>query len=557
MQIRKAERRRAHARISLVSPAGGGKSHSALLLAKGLAPNGKIGVIDSENSSAEMEAGKPGIPEYDVLVLTPPFSPARYVEAIHLFEKEGYDVIIVDSLTHAWTGTGGALEMVDRIASSSKNSYTAWRDVTPQHNALVDAMLQSSAHIIATLRTKTEYVLEENDKGKKVPRKIGLEPIQRSGMDFEFTIVFDIDQQKHYAKASKDRTSLFDNAIPEVLTSAHGEKLRLWLEGGAAPVVVADPPMTNATLTALVALCKAVDAKHGDGTVKKELAKFAPDAGSVKKLTESQANTFDAILRNVLDAHADFIDTNKPPAEAPATKEEVFAKLQASKEATDKLIARDAAAAEAAKTAPVVDPPVTPATLKAMTVIAKGVEVAHGKGTTHAELEKFAPGTGTIKKLTEAQAVAFTAILSAMTAPKEDDDFSDELPEHDLPPPTDEQVDLTPDVQIEEHEPPEAPVAVTQPKKAAPPAEIDPAAITPEAAQKTDKRQYEQPYLGRRVFTAGVKALSLAKLRMAWEAHVKRCGKDSAVTIVSAHGVTSFFDCDEATAKAIEAELKA
>lgn len=296
MEIRKAERRRAKARIGLVAPAGAGKTHGALLLAAGLSPGGKIVVIDSEHGSAELETGKPGIPDYDVLTLEPPYSPARYVEALKLCEKEGYDVGIVDSLTHAWTGTGGALDTVDRISSTSKNSYTAWREVTPQHNAMVDAMLQSGMHIIATLRTKTEYVLEDNDRGKKVPRKIGLAPIQREGLDFEFTVVFDIDQQKHYATASKDRTSLFDGAVPEKLSSAHGAKLREWLESGVA----VPPPITADTLKALVIRCGEVEQTCGTGTVKATLTgRYGVD--TIKRLTEEQAQAFSAYLLNRID----------------------------------------------------------------------------------------------------------------------------------------------------------------------------------------------------------------------------------------------------------------
>src|SRR5512139_964857 len=138
-EIRKAERRRARARVGLDGPAGAGKTHSALRFAAGLAPGKRIVVIDSENGSAEMEAGKPGVPDFDVIQIGAPYSPKRYIEAIRAAEEAGADIIIVDSLSHAWTGSGGALDQVDRIAGSG-NRFTAWRDVTPQHNALVDAI---------------------------------------------------------------------------------------------------------------------------------------------------------------------------------------------------------------------------------------------------------------------------------------------------------------------------------------------------------------------------------------------------------------------------------
>lgn len=232
LTFRKAERKKARARIALCAPAGGGKTHSALLMAKGL--GGKIALIDTENGSAEMETGKPNIPDFDVMTLKPPFDPQKYIDAIKMAEMNDYEVIIIDSLSHAWSGSGGLLEKKDQIAdaSSSKNSYFAWRNVTPLHNQLIDAMLQSSSHIIGTMRTKTHYGTETDDRGKTVPVKLGLAPVQREGMDYEFTIVFDISQDKHIATCSKDRTSMFDNQqfVPTIET---GKQIKDWLEGGA------------------------------------------------------------------------------------------------------------------------------------------------------------------------------------------------------------------------------------------------------------------------------------------------------------------------------------
>jgi hypothetical protein len=147
-------------------------------------------------------------------------------------EKEGYDVIIIDSLSHAWAGSGGLLDLQGVVADRLKNSYTAWREVTPLHNQLVETMLQSSCHIIATMRSKTEYILELNDKGKQQPKKVGLAPIQREGMDYEFTIVFDIDQTTHTATPSKNRLSIF-KGVSEQLTKAHGEQLLEYINNGA------------------------------------------------------------------------------------------------------------------------------------------------------------------------------------------------------------------------------------------------------------------------------------------------------------------------------------
>lgn len=230
--IKKAQRAQAKIRLAIAGPSGSGKTYSSLLIASGL--GSKICVIDTERASAHLYAG---LVDYDVLELEPPYRPKRYVEAIRSAEEAGYDVIVVDSLSHAWSGEGGSLEQHDMASAKTKNSYTAWRDVTPEHNFLVDAILNSKCHVIATMRSKTAYELIEG----KV-KKLGLEPIQRAGMEYEFTLFFDVEKERHVASASKDRTSLFDgeNFVP---TRATGEKILAWLNSGSpaekAPTLVA------------------------------------------------------------------------------------------------------------------------------------------------------------------------------------------------------------------------------------------------------------------------------------------------------------------------------
>lgn len=229
--FKKAERKKTKARIALCAPSGAGKTYSALLIAAGMGK--KIAVIDTENGSAQLEAGKKGMPEFDVLEISEPFEPAKYIEAMKSAEDEGYDVIIVDSLSHAWTGSGGLLDTHDKMSQvRGNNSFTAWRFVTPLHNALVDAILQSKCHIISTMRTKVGYAMEADEKGRTKVSKVGMAPIQREGMDYEFTIVFDISREKHLATVSKDRTSLFKDTIftPSIKT---GETIIKWLNGGA------------------------------------------------------------------------------------------------------------------------------------------------------------------------------------------------------------------------------------------------------------------------------------------------------------------------------------
>jgi hypothetical protein len=223
-------------------PAGSGKTYSSLLIASGL--GGRIGMIDTEHGSGDLYADL--LPEgYDVLRLAPPFTPARYIEAIRALEQAGVNTIIVDSLTHAWSGEGGSLDRHGKIADRSGNSWQAWRQVTPEHNALVEALLQSRCHIIATMRAKTEYVQEKDERtGKQMVRKIGLAPIMRDGIDYEFTVFMELDAQ-HQAYVGKDRTRLFDGMIVKPDAEV-GRQLKAWLEAGSEDEVLTPPPAMDA-----------------------------------------------------------------------------------------------------------------------------------------------------------------------------------------------------------------------------------------------------------------------------------------------------------------------
>lgn len=226
-KFKKAERKQAKLRLALTGPSGAGKTYSALKLAKGI--GGRIAVIDTERGSASLYSD---LVDFDTLELNAPFTPEAYIEAIHDAEKHGYDVLIIDSLTHEWNGKGGILEIHD-VTTRTKtkgNSYTAWGEVTPRHNAFIDAILQSSIHVIATMRSKADFVITENDKGKSVPKKVGLAPIQRDGLEYEFTVVLDIDKDGNFAIASKDRTRLF--AEPVQISERDGQRLRDWLQSG-------------------------------------------------------------------------------------------------------------------------------------------------------------------------------------------------------------------------------------------------------------------------------------------------------------------------------------
>ena len=228
MQFVKAVRKRAKLRLALTGPSGSGKTYGALMIAKGL--GGRIAVIDTEHGSASLYSH---LCDFDTLELTPPYSPERYVEAIRAAENAGYDVIVIDSTTHEWSGSGGCLEINEHTAASKfrGNTWSAWNDTTPRHRAFIDAMLQVNAHVIATGRSKTETAQTE-DNGKKKVVKLGMKTEQRDGFEYEFTAVLDIVHAGHYATASKDRTGLFAGD-PKPISADTGRALAEWLDSGA------------------------------------------------------------------------------------------------------------------------------------------------------------------------------------------------------------------------------------------------------------------------------------------------------------------------------------
>ena len=224
MQLQKAQRRQAVIKLALQGPSGSGKTYSSLLLANGLVGNwDQIAVIDTENNSSHLYSH---LGSFNVLSLTEPFTPERYIEAIETCEKAGMKVIIIDSISQEWEGNGGIIETHGNMAG---NSFTNWNKVTPRHNAFVQKMLQSPAHIVATIRSKQDYVLTDKN-GKMVPEKVGLKGVTRDGMDYEFTLVLDLDI-KHQAISSKDRTGLFVNPMPFLVSESTGNKIKIWCQG--------------------------------------------------------------------------------------------------------------------------------------------------------------------------------------------------------------------------------------------------------------------------------------------------------------------------------------
>lgn len=221
MQLQTANRQQVKIKMALQGPSGSGKTFSALLLAFGLCGDwSKIAVIDTENNSSSLYAHLGG---FKVLNLQAPFSPERYIQALEVCENHNMEVVIIDSVSHEWEGIGGILET---HAQMTGNSYTNWSKLTPRHNAFIQHLLQSPLHIIGTIRAKQDYVLAERN-GKQVPEKVGLKGVTREGMDYEFTLVLDLDI-KHNANSSKDRTSLFMDKPEFKINVETGKKIKAW-----------------------------------------------------------------------------------------------------------------------------------------------------------------------------------------------------------------------------------------------------------------------------------------------------------------------------------------
>jgi hypothetical protein len=244
MELKQSNRNQARIRVAMSGPSGSGKSYSSLLLAYGICQDWRrIAVIDTEHQSAHLYSH---LGEYNVLNLTAPYTPERYIEAITTCEKAGMDVIVLDSISNEWDGDGGILDIHAQIGG---NSYTAWSRVTPRHNALVQKILSSGSHIISTIRSKQDYVITEKN-GKSVPEKVGMKGIQRDGLEYDYTIVFELDIYNN-VNCTKDRTQLFNSRIAFKIDDTTGKKIMQWCKDGEG--------YQTKVLEEMIRSCKTID----------------------------------------------------------------------------------------------------------------------------------------------------------------------------------------------------------------------------------------------------------------------------------------------------------
>ena len=223
MAFVKAKKEKIWTKVLLGGSSGSGKTYSALRLATGLAKKCGSGIaaIDTEAGRIRYYAN-----EFDFsdMQLTEPFTPEKYIEAINEAVGSGFKVLIIDSISHDWNY---CVDIHDKMPG---NSWTNWSKVTPRHDAFMEKILQAPIHIIATVRGKDEYVLEEKN-GKQTPKKVGLGFKQRDGVEYNYTATFNIAQDTHIAEATKDNTHIFEGRY-EVLTEKDGEALYDWANTG-------------------------------------------------------------------------------------------------------------------------------------------------------------------------------------------------------------------------------------------------------------------------------------------------------------------------------------
>jgi AAA domain len=232
----RATKAQAKARLAFAGPSGSGKTYTSLITATAL--GGPIAFIDTERGSAAKYADEF---TFDVLAMHT-FDPRDLVKALAAAGAGGYSTVVVDSLSHFWMGTGGMLEQVDHAAKrfGGGNSFAGWKEARPLERGMVDALLAYPGHVIVTMRTKTEWVIDENDRGKKVPRKIGTKPEQREGIEYEFDIVGDLDLENTLI-VSKSRCRTLAKAVIREPGPEFGGKVLAWLSDGAEPgVSIAD-----------------------------------------------------------------------------------------------------------------------------------------------------------------------------------------------------------------------------------------------------------------------------------------------------------------------------
>lgn len=287
--FKQATKTKAKLRLALAGATGSGKTYSSLLLARKLAgPDGRTALIDSERGSASLYADRF---KFDVADL-PDHSIDTYRKAIRAAAEAKYDVLVIDSLSHEWMGKGGALEMVDRLGGNNKFT-NGWGQVTPQHTTFLDDVLSYPGHVVATLRKKMEYALvqEKNKRGEmvSVPKKVGLAPVQRDGVEYEFSVVLDLETDGALTVA-KTRCSALDDikgTLRRDDIEKVGDLLTQWLADGAEPPA-APPPKPSPANGAPRSPVEALAVQMNEAQSLKDLDALVPKVKALPPIEQAQ-----------------------------------------------------------------------------------------------------------------------------------------------------------------------------------------------------------------------------------------------------------------------------
>lgn len=274
--FKKATRTAQRLKIGVSGPSGAGKTYGALALAHNLASDpSRVAVLDTENESSALYSDRW---PFDILALRPPYLSAKFLEAINAAVEGGYEVLVIDSISHQWDGDGGILQRKEEVDARGGNHFSNWQPFTKEHNEFRAALLNAPLHLICTMRSKMAYSQEEG--AKKQIKKVGLQPIQREGMEYEFTITFDV-QMDHKASASKDRTSLFVTGLTDLAAPATAKRMLDWL-AKAEPLPARSVPWSSAERDAAVELAKANNLNGADlkELITKQFGHYPPTTGA-------------------------------------------------------------------------------------------------------------------------------------------------------------------------------------------------------------------------------------------------------------------------------------
>lgn len=244
--FQKAKKEKIYVKALLFGSSGSGKTYSALRLATGIYKNcggTGIAVIDTEAGRSKYYANEF---DFDVLELSEPYTPEKFIDAIQAAINGGYKVLVIDSTSHEWQYLTAQAN-----AQSTKNPYAAWGKLKPRHRVFMEKLLFSPIHIVSTGRGKDEYTMDDSD-GKKSLKKVGVGVQQDKDAEYDYTVAFNIMQDTHMAEATKDNTHLFEGNI-RILTEEDGEKLFNWANSGDGESDRYTNTATSADLTASLA----------------------------------------------------------------------------------------------------------------------------------------------------------------------------------------------------------------------------------------------------------------------------------------------------------------